>query len=138
MILIFNDIAGSEVMLILVFVLIFFGSKSIPSLARTFGRTIRQVKEASNDIQNEIKKSGMDIKKDLNLSSFIDDTVKDIQVPLDQMVDDIDSTIKYEPRKKDSHIKVPSPEEKESIQPDKKDVTPKVKDNESLTDNSTE
>jgi len=50
MVLIFNDIAGSEVLLILVFILIFFGSKSIPTLARTLGKTMRQIKEASSDL----------------------------------------------------------------------------------------
>tara|TARA_R110002072_G_scaffold302060_2_gene483616 strand:+ start:39709 stop:40101 length:393 start_codon:yes stop_codon:yes gene_type:complete len=99
MILIFNDIAGSEILLILVFILIFFGSKSIPTLARTFGKTIRQIKDASSDIQSEIKKSGMDIKKDLNLKSIIEETTNDIKKPLDQMAIDIDSTIKYEPKK---------------------------------------
>ena len=71
MLLIFNDIAGSEILLILVFILIFFGSKSIPSLAKTLGKTIRQVKEASTEIQNEIKKSAGDIKGDLNLKNLI-------------------------------------------------------------------
>ncbi len=100
MVLIFNDIAGSEILLILVFVLIFFGANSIPTLARTFGRTIRQIKDATNDIQTEIKKSGVDIKKDLNLKEIIDDTVSEVQKPLDQMMDDLDTTIKYEPNKK--------------------------------------
>ena len=112
MILIFNDIAGSEILLILVFVLIFFGSKSIPTLARTFGKTIRQIKDATEDVQNEIKKSGVDIKKDLNLSGIIEETKNDIQRPLDQMVDDIDSTVKYQPKK--THLKpktVPLPVE---------------------------
>ncbi len=104
MILIFNDIAGSEILLILVFVLIFFGAKSIPTLARTFGRTIRQIKDATNDIQAEIKKSGVDIKKDLNLKGIIDDTVQEVQKPLDQMMNDLDSTIKYEPKSHNSHI----------------------------------
>ena len=99
MILIFNDIAGSEILLILVFVLIFFGSKSIPTLARTFGKTIRQIKDATEDVQNEIKKSGLDIKKDLNLTSLIEETKKDIQQPLDQMANDIDASIKYQPKK---------------------------------------
>jgi len=99
MILIFNDIAGSEILLILVFVLIFFGSKSIPTLARTFGKTIRQIKDATEDVQNEIKKSGLDIKKDLNLTSLIEETKNEIQQPLDQMANDIDASIKYQPKK---------------------------------------
>jgi len=118
MILIFNDIAGSEILLILVFVLIFFGAKSIPTLARTFGRTIRQIKDATNDIQTEIKKSGVDIKKDLNLKGIIDDTVQEVQKPLDQMMTDLDSTIKYEPKNQNSRIQpIQSEKEEEEVSP---------------------
>lgn len=105
MLLILNDVAGSEILLILVFVLIFFGAKSIPGLARTLGRTIRQVKDASAEIQNEIKKSGNDMKKDLNLKGLLDDTVEDIKRPLDQYAQDIDNAVKYQaPRNKNSAI----------------------------------
>ena len=99
MILILNDVSGTEILLILIFVLIFFGSKSIPSLARTMGRAIRQIKDASNDIQNEIKKSGAEMKKDLNLEGIIKETAEEIKTPLDQMAQDIDSSVKYEPSK---------------------------------------
>lgn len=64
---------------------------------------MRQIRDASNELQHEIKKSGMDIKKDINLSSFVDDTVKEIQQPLDQYVEDIEHAVRYEaPRK--SHL----------------------------------
>ena len=86
MLLFLNDIAGSEVLLILVFILIFFGSKSIPSIAKTFGKTIYQVRQASSELQNEIKKSGLDIKKDLNIREQIQDITEDIQRPLDQQM----------------------------------------------------
>lgn len=98
--LIFNDIASSEVVLILVFVLIFFGSKSIPGLAKTLGRTMRQIKEASADVQAEIKKSGIDIKKDMNLKNLVNDTVEEIKRPLDQQMNELDNAIKYTPKKK--------------------------------------
>jgi TatA/E family protein of Tat protein translocase len=100
MLLFLNDISGSEILLVLVFILIFFGSKSIPGLARTLGRTIRQIKDASNEIQSEIKKSGMDIKKDLNLTGLINETAQDIQRPLDQYAADIDAAVRYEPIRK--------------------------------------
>ncbi|GAB5417965.1 MAG: hypothetical protein Crog4KO_14180 [Crocinitomicaceae bacterium] len=103
--LIFNDIGGGEVVLILVFILIFFGAKSIPSLARTFGRTIRQVREASSDIQNEIKKSGDEMKKDLNLQGMIEETAEDIRRPLDQYAQDIDNAVKYQPPKRPANKK---------------------------------
>ncbi len=97
MVLFLNDIGTSEVVLILVFVLIFFGSKSIPGLARTMGRTIRQIKDASNDLQSEIKKSANDLKGELNLKEIIDDTKRDIQQPLDQYASDIEDVMKRTP-----------------------------------------
>lgn len=97
MVLFLNDISGSEVLLILVFVLMFFGSKSIPGLARTLGRTMRQIKDASNDLQDEIRKSGADMKKDLNLNGLMEDTARDIQQPLDQYVSDLDDAVSYQP-----------------------------------------
>lgn len=103
MLLFLNDIAGSEVLVILIFILIFFGSKSIPGIAKSLGQTMRQIKDASNELQYEIKKSGMDIKKDMNLSSFVDDTVKEIQQPLDQYVEDLEHAVRYEAPKR-SHL----------------------------------
>jgi len=99
MLLFLNDIAGSEVLVILVFILMFFGSKSIPGIARTMGKTIRQIKEASSDLQHEIKKSGLDIKKDLNLTGLIAETKNDIQQPLDQYVSDLDNAIEFKPNR---------------------------------------
>ena len=58
----FLFIGSSEIIVILFFVLIFFGSKKIPSLARSLGKTIREVKDASNEISKEIRDSSNDIK----------------------------------------------------------------------------
>jgi sec-independent protein translocase protein TatA len=100
MLLFLNDIAGSEVLLILVFILIFFGSKSIPGIAKTFGKTMYQIKQASADLQDEIKKSGVDIKKDMNLTSFIQETVEEVQRPLDQQMVEMENIVNYSPPKK--------------------------------------
>jgi len=99
-ILFLNDVSGSEVLLILLFILIFFGSKSIPGIARTMGRTMRQIKDATDDIQSEIKKSAGDYKKDLNLDGIFKETTEEIRRPLDQMVDDLDDSIRYEAPKR--------------------------------------
>ncbi|MDG1350519.1 MAG: twin-arginine translocase TatA/TatE family subunit [Crocinitomicaceae bacterium] len=93
-----NDIAGTEILLILVFVLIFFGAKSIPSIAKTLGRAIYQIKNASDDLKSEIKKSTGDLKNDLNLNELIKETEEEIQLPMDQMMTDIENTINYEPK----------------------------------------
>lgn len=96
MILFLSDVAGSEVMLILLFVLMFFGSKSIPGLAKTMGKTMRQIKDASQDLQNEIKKSGIDIKNDLNLNRMIEETVEDIERPFQEQEREIHAAIRFE------------------------------------------
>lgn len=50
------DISGGEFMVVLLFVLLFFGSKGIPDFARGLGRTMRQVRDASNEVQREIQR----------------------------------------------------------------------------------
>jgi sec-independent protein translocase protein TatA len=90
-----SDVSGTEVLVIFLFILIFFGSKSIPTMARTFGRAMREVRNASADLQNEIKKSGLDMKNDLNLSAILQKTEEEFQQPLDQVMVDIKETVHY-------------------------------------------
>jgi hypothetical protein len=63
------------------------------------GRAIYQIKNASDDLKSEIKKSTGDIKKDINLKELIKETEEDIKLPMDQMMTDIEHTINYEPNK---------------------------------------
>tara|TARA_B100001758_G_C18232917_1_gene516343 strand:- start:516 stop:887 length:372 start_codon:yes stop_codon:yes gene_type:complete len=107
-----SDIAGSELLLVLFFVLMFFGAKSIPSMARSLGKVMQQVKNASADVQNEIKKSGVDIKKDLNLKEIIKDTQDEISKPLDQAMTDVENAIHYEPKKRNVTDDIKSNQEK--------------------------
>jgi len=57
------DISGGELLVILLFVLLFFGSKGIPGVARTLGRTMRQLRDATAEVQREIQKGAEDVKK---------------------------------------------------------------------------
>ena len=61
-------IGGPEIIIILLFIVIFFGSSKIPDLARTLGKTIREVKDASNEIKKEIRDSASEVKDDLDLN----------------------------------------------------------------------
>ena len=61
----FLFIGGPEIIVILLFIVIFFGSSKIPSLARSLGKTIREVKDASNEIKKEIRDSGEDIDRNI-------------------------------------------------------------------------
>lgn len=92
-----SDIAGSEILLILLVVLMFFGSKSIPGIARTMGRTIRQIKDASQEVQNEIRQSGGDIRTDFNLQRMMNDTTKDIEQPFREHARTLDQALNFDP-----------------------------------------
>ena len=53
----FEGVGTSELLFILVIVLIFFGPKKIPELARGLGKGLRDFKDASNEIRNEFTRS---------------------------------------------------------------------------------
>lgn len=61
----FFNFGGGEIFVILMFVLLFFGSKRIPEVARNLGRGIRQFKNAADDIQRDITDSVTDVKRQL-------------------------------------------------------------------------
>ena len=54
------DLGIGEILFMLIMYLMFFGSKNIPSLARNLGSSIRKIKETSNSIRKDIKKSILD------------------------------------------------------------------------------
>jgi len=54
-ILLFGMPGGPEWLIIILFAIIFFGAKKIPELARGMGRGIREFKEASKDIKDNIE-----------------------------------------------------------------------------------
>ncbi|WP_082773987.1 twin-arginine translocase TatA/TatE family subunit [Hymenobacter sp. PAMC 26628] len=53
-----GDIGGSELILIMVVILVFFGANKIPELARGLGKGIREFKDASSEIRNEFERAG--------------------------------------------------------------------------------
>ena len=59
--LLLDGISTGELFFVFLIILIFFGSKSIPKMARTFGRGIRQIRDASQEIQDDIKKAAFDV-----------------------------------------------------------------------------
>jgi sec-independent protein translocase protein TatA len=90
-----NDIGGSEILLIMMVVLMFFGSKSIPGIAKTLGRTLYEFRNATSELQNEIKKSGFDIKNDLKIENILKENAEPILQPMDQVFSDIENTVHY-------------------------------------------
>lgn len=67
--LLFLNLGGSEVMLILVVVLLFFGSKNIPNLARGLGKGMREFREATDGIKREIEKTTEPVTEEMKKAS---------------------------------------------------------------------
>ncbi len=49
-------IGGPEIFIVLLVVLLLFGSKKIPELAQGLGKGMKEFKRATDDIKSEIKK----------------------------------------------------------------------------------
>lgn len=72
---IFVGMSFSEIFFILFIVLILFGADKIPEIARGLGKGMRQLRDATNEIKTEIRKSAEQNNID---TSFIDETQKEI------------------------------------------------------------
>ncbi len=59
------DVSGGELIVILLFVLLFFGAKGIPDIARTAGRAMRQLRDATDDVQREIRKGANEVRREV-------------------------------------------------------------------------
>lgn len=73
-ILLFFNIGGGEIVFILLIVVMFFGADKIPEIARGLGKGIRDVKNAANDIKQEINTS---VDSDDDLKKFKDKVQKE-------------------------------------------------------------
>ena len=51
----FGSLGASEVILVLAVLLLFFGAKRIPEIAKGLGRGIREFKDATNDIKRHLE-----------------------------------------------------------------------------------
>ncbi len=52
-----GSLGGGEIAIIIFVLLLMFGGKKIPELARGLGKGIREFKDATKDVKNEIDKS---------------------------------------------------------------------------------
>lgn len=62
----FLNLGGGEVIIILFVILLLFGGKGIPSIAKTLGKGIREFKDATNGIQKDIQNSTGGITEQVN------------------------------------------------------------------------
>ncbi|MBT8307543.1 MAG: twin-arginine translocase TatA/TatE family subunit [Maribacter sp.] len=102
-------ISGAEIFFIMFIVVMVFGADKIPGIAKGLGKGMRQLKDATEDIKQEIQKSAEkqgidtsfveDIKKDINdvkdnIGSGIGEDIKKGVSEVKKKVDDVTGTIK--------------------------------------------
>lgn len=66
--LLFLDLGGGEIMMIFFIILLLFGAKRIPEFARGMGKGLRQLRNATDEIQNDIQRGVSDVKRDVDIN----------------------------------------------------------------------
>ena len=77
--LLFLNMGEGEMLVIVLVILLFFGSKSIPGIAKSLGKGLRDLKDATQEIQREIENSANSVTK------VVDDHVKSIEKEVNTM-----------------------------------------------------
>jgi len=79
-------IGGGELVFILFIVLMLFGSDKVPEIARTMGKAMAQLKNATNDIKSEIHKgaeaNGFDSQTLTNITGNINAQINEAKTNL--------------------------------------------------------
>ncbi len=90
-------IGFSELIFVIFAVLMLFGSKEIPQIARFLGKTMAQIKNATNEIKSEISNSAKDSGLDMNsLTGGISDEIAKAKAEIRKSVspiEDISSSV---------------------------------------------
>ncbi len=94
----FLNLSSGEIFIIFLFILIFFGAESIPKIAKSFGKVMFQIKNATDDIKRDIKESTDNIKKDImdqaELSNPVEDIKKELSNPVEDIKKELDDSVK--------------------------------------------
>lgn len=76
----FDNIGFGELLVIGLFILIFFGPRKIPDIARTLGKAVREFKKAMQDVQSELQSA-----TGINLNSEVNE-IKEVKQSMEEEV----------------------------------------------------
>jgi sec-independent protein translocase protein TatA len=78
-VLLFLDVSGGELLIIMLVVFLVFGPEKMPEMARKAGRLMNQMKKATNDLTNEFKKETSVLHNEINaVQSKVKDQVESV------------------------------------------------------------
>lgn len=118
----FLNLGAGEVFIIILIIVMFFGTKNLPQLARGLGKGIRDFREAAGNIQREIQEGAEEMKKNINLQEEIDelkaatDVMKnDIQEGLNNINNDANAAMADDALPADQQQQLPEPDNTDII-----------------------
>ncbi len=72
----FRNLGWPEILIILLFILLLFGAKKLPEIARSLGRSLKEFKKATRDIKKEL-----DVEEDIEKMPPDDSERKTEEIP---------------------------------------------------------
>ncbi|WP_034062116.1 Sec-independent protein translocase subunit TatA/TatB [Lacinutrix jangbogonensis] len=75
----FLFIGGQEAILVILAIIMIFGAKNIPEIARGLGKGMRMLKDASNDIKTEITKTAEKQGLDTSITKDVQEELKKVK-----------------------------------------------------------
>ncbi|MDP4273879.1 MAG: twin-arginine translocase TatA/TatE family subunit [Bacteroidota bacterium] len=87
-------VSGGEILIIMLVVLVLFGSKKMPDLARGLGKGYQEFKRATDDIKREILENTSDIVNEVNdLKSDLQGGITDFKTNVTENLNDVKSEV---------------------------------------------
>jgi sec-independent protein translocase protein TatA len=118
----FLNLGAGEVFIIILIIVMFFGTKNLPQLARGLGKGIRDFREAAGNIQREIQEGAEEMKKTINIQEELDelkaatDVMKnDIQEGLNNINNDANAAMADDALPADQQQQLPEPDNNDII-----------------------
>ena len=94
-------ISGGEIVVVGLVVLLLFGAKSIPDVARMLGKGMNEFRRASDEIKRELREQTSDVKQDINeVRNYINKEAEGMQKNMDADLSDNDP---YQLKKQESN-----------------------------------
>ncbi len=76
----FLNVGGGELVVIVLAILLLFGSKQLPEIARMLGKTIREFRNAMDGVKNEITQTMNEVTPEIkNPRDFIKNEINDLK-----------------------------------------------------------
>lgn len=79
----FLFISGGEIIFVLFIIVMVFGADKVPEIARGLGKGISQIKNATNDIKQEITKSADKTGIDTSVAKDVQDQINEVKDDLE-------------------------------------------------------